>query len=106
MGTILFLLLLFFVIIPLFKIGGAFWNARRQFKQFYNTMSGDGHQNNQSRQTEQHEGPKRKKYAPTDGEYVAFEDIEVTETRTEQDGSKQSRTHSEQQIVDVEWEDI
>jgi Sec-independent protein translocase protein TatA len=112
MGTILFLLLLFFVIWPLIKVGGVFMNARKQFKQFYNTMSGDGagqqqRQQQYYQQAQSQAYQKQKKYNSTDGEYVTFEDIEVVETKTEhKDNGHTTRTHTEQQIVDVEWEDL
>jgi Sec-independent protein translocase protein TatA len=111
MGTILFLLLVFFVILPLFKFGGALWKARRQFKQFYNTMSGNDAGQQQQRQSRQQSdqnpyNSKKKKYDSTDGEYVAFEEIDIVESKTEHTEQRNTSTRTEQQIVDVEWEDL
>ena len=49
----------------------------------------------------------RKRYGPKDGEYVKFEEINVTQTTTTVTDDKGQKTvYSETQIEDAEWEEI
>lgn len=40
------------------------------------------------------------------GEYVAFEDVAVNATVTEPDGTRNTATIEEEQVIDAEWEEI
>lgn len=40
------------------------------------------------------------------GEYVAYEDVAVTATTTEPDGTRTTATIEEEQVIDAEWEEI
>lgn len=54
------------------------------------------------RPQEQH----KKKIDPEVGEYVEFTETTVTHTTVDPDGSTSSRTATEQQITDVQWEEL
>lgn len=82
-------------------------HMEKTFGQFFTSEQPKDHK--KSRQPEPH-NPSKKIDASV-GEYVRFEEIEVTEqTRTtvNPDGSTNTKTHFkiEEQIVDAEWEDI
>lgn len=106
MVLLLWLLLIFFVIIPLFKAGVAVYRARRAAKQFFNQFRHTaGHKSNHDYGAETaYPARKRKKINAEDGEFVAFEDI-PGDTTSEQPGAE-TKIVVEQQVVDVEWEDI
>ncbi len=49
----------------------------------------------------------RKRYGPKDGEYVKFEEINITQsTTTVTDDKGQKTQYTETQIEDVEWEEL
>lgn len=109
MGTFLFLLLLFFVIIPLIKVGWRIWQAQRTFsrmqQQMHDTMYG-GRRPGAGTATAT---PKRrkKKIDPEMGEYVAFEEVRAEAsqtTETNAGGTGSFRTES--QVEDAVWEEI
>ncbi|MGN0220127.1 MAG: hypothetical protein ACI4AX_07570 [Muribaculaceae bacterium] len=108
MGTFLFLLFVFFIVIPIIRVMATIWRARRQTRRFFDqfrTAAGAG-ASTQTRQKEAPRQPKtKKKIDPSVGEYVAFEEIK-TETTTADARDAKTYTEVEQQIVDVEWEDI
>ncbi len=114
MATILFLLLFFFVLLPIGRAAWAFWRqysaVKRQFRAadefrraYQRAASGAREAASQPR--------RRKKKIDSDvGEYVAFEEI-----RTYTDGSGSADVHAEaasarfsaeQQVEDADWEDI
>lgn len=113
---ILLLFLLYFVVVPLVKIGTKIYQARKSWRDMYRTMSGAGGFGQQSRQSQNGYGrahdpqPKRKKKKidPSVGEYVAFEEISVaeSETKSSSDNGKKGFYTEEQQIEDAVWEDI
>lgn len=105
MGSILFLLLIFFVIVPLVRGLLAFYRLRRNARQFFEGFRNPGASTGSDRAPRQEQPRHRKKIDPTEGEFVSFEELPpdadstaYTETRTE--------VRVEQQVVDVEWEDI
>lgn len=106
MVLLLWLLLIFFVIIPLFKAGMAVYRARKSAKQFFDQFRQAAGQQTRSDYGASHQRPvrKRKKINAEDGEFVSFEDIPGA-TPSEQSGTE-ANIVVEQQIVDVEWEDI
>ena len=107
-AVILIFLLIFFVIIPIFRVGAAIYRARRQTRQFFDSL-GRNAAGNRSDETPATPKPKKKKIDPTDGEYVQFEEIDSTTTvnsSTDSAGRTSTTVETEQQIVDIEWEDI
>ena len=50
--------------------------------------------------------PRKKKIDPSMGEYVAFEEIHETKTRSSSSQSTRRTVYNESQVVDAEWEDI
>lgn len=106
MGELLLLLLIFFVVIPLFRAGIAVYRARKAAKQFFNQFK-QGAQSEYNRTygaEPKRPAPKRKKINAEDGEFVAFEDIPGDSPSGE--SAAETKVVVEQQIVDVEWEDI
>ena len=110
MGPVLLVILIVFVVIPVFRIAYAIYKARRQAQRFFERFNNQNRAASGSRrQSEPQPKPaKRKKINPEDGEYVSFEEISVFRSTTTADnaGSSAQKVETEQQIVDVEWEDI
>ena len=108
MGTFLFLLFVFFIVIPVIRVVITIWRARRQTRRFFDqfrTAAGAG-ASSQTRQKEPQQKPRsKKKIDPSVGEYVAFEEIK-SETTTTYRQNTTTYTEVEQQVVDVDWEDI
>lgn len=109
MEIILLFLLIFFVIIPLVRVAGAIFRARNTAKDFYDKFrqaaSSAGAYATGSRQSAR-QPVKKKKIDPSQGEYVAFEEVTVGQEPPAQGGDERSRRIIEPQVVDVEWEDI
>lgn len=108
MGTILFLLLLFFVIIPLFKVAWRIYKAQREFsrmqQQFRDAMHGaTGHARPGARSAAARPRARKKKIDPNVGEYVAFEEIH---TQSAPKSEPTPATKPESQIEDASWEEI
>lgn len=110
MGTFLFLLLFFFVLLPLGRAAWAFWRqysavkrqfrAAEEFRQAYRRAAGYG----DAPDTEAPHGrPRKKKIARDVGEYVAFEEV-----RTYGDDPAPSARPGkpEPQVEDADWEEI
>lgn len=110
MGTFLFLLLFFFVLLPLGRAAWAFWRqysavkrqfrAAEEFRQAYRRAAGYG----DAPDTEARHGRTRKKKIARDvGEYVAFEEV-----RTYGDDPAPSARPGkpEPQVEDADWEEI
>lgn len=104
-----FLLFLFivFVVIPIASALYKIWQLRMRVNDFVRDPFGTGRKDSQRRTATgpQQPAPHRKKIDPSVGEYVAFTEIEVTETTTSQNNTT-TNVRVEQQVVDVEWEDI
>lgn len=113
MGTLIFLLIFFFVLLPLWRIAWAVWRqyrlVRRHMRQaeafrdaFARGASGPG------RESAAPESPKKKKIARDVGEYVAFEEMRVyTEpSGNEPSGASQRAPKPEAQVEDADWEEI
>lgn len=112
--TFLLILIFIFFILPAIvtsllkyslkrKIRNAYRQAQDQYNQYYGASAGQN-------EPEQPKAP-AKKIAQDIGEYIHFEEIEVSsETTTRKDVSGQTETTTkiriEEQVVDVEWEDI
>lgn len=104
MGTFLFLLLIFFVVIPLIKSITAIYRARKAARRFFEQFRQSAPSSGNSRATPPNEPRRqRKKINPDDGEFVQFEDLPADNSAGH---TSASETVIEQQVVDVEWEDL
>lgn len=112
MGTILFLLLFFFIILPLFKIVWRGWQFTRRWKdatagmrEAYNRAAADAAD---GRKQYRKSSAKKKKIDPSVGEYVTFEELNVDTTTTEKTSSdgKTASVRVESQVEDAVWEEI
>lgn len=75
--------------------------VRNQTRDMFNQATGRGKKQNNSQPQ-----PKQKKIDPNVGEYVEFEEIQVSETKTQTSTYSSATYKSESQIDDVEWEEI
>lgn len=111
MGTIIFLLLFFFVLLPLGRVVWAVWRQYRMLRRHMRQAEAFGEAFRSGRGTApREEKPARKKKIARDvGEYVAFEEMRVytrsETTTTDSDGST-TRVTVESQVEDAEWEEI
>lgn len=110
MGTFFLLLFIFFIVIPLCRVGWRAWQLHRQWRRATDDLrNAFGGGNPRSRSTAQPPRParKNKKIDPAVGEYVAFEEIhsETTTQTTSTDGAK-TTFRAESQIEDAVWEEI
>lgn len=100
------LILIFFIfILPRLLVRIAAWYLRRKTRRAFRDFASQFEQ----QFTQPSPEPERpsKMYAPTDGEYVDYEEISVTATETTQTTSTTEHISvTTEQIVDVEWEDI
>lgn len=81
--------------------------ARKLYRMiFFGEMPGNDSRT-QSRNTRQQEqkknNPKSKLFTADDGEYIEFEEIKTTSTRT---STHTGQYTTEEQVEDVEWEEI
>ncbi|MBD5375710.1 MAG: DUF4834 family protein [Bacteroides sp.] len=107
---LLLIILAIFILQPIIKGYLAMRKFRRQMQSAYrqatsanNTAS--SHSNRRggwSEPTHRH----RKVITREMGEYVAYEDVAVTTTNTQTDGSQTTSTIKEEQVIDAEWEEI
>jgi hypothetical protein len=108
MGTFLFLLFVFFIVIPVVRVVITIWRARRQTRRFFDQFrnaTGTGASSQTGRKEAPRQPKTKKKIDPSVGEYVAFEEIKTESTTTDRQNTT-TYTEVEQQIVDVDWEDI
>lgn len=113
---VFFLWLLYKAVRFVWRGVGQYKQQRTLWEQFYRQATGQQpphSSQNHRRHKEQQSHPRhrRKIFSKDDGEYVEFEDIEVSETKTSTtttstDGKKRTTTVTESQIIDAEWEDI
>ena len=114
LGLLLLGFIVFFIIIPLIRVGMAVNRVRRQQREMFNNIFGGGTEStsgNSGKNKKENTSPKakRKKIDANVGEYVEFEEITTTVSDSESTAggnNKATKTITEQQIVDVEWEDI
>lgn len=71
-------------------------------------FAGNGNQgfNQKSAKRQQSNRRRHKVYSRGEGEYVSFEEIITDRTTTTSDKGRTTRTYSESQISDAEFEDI
>ncbi len=108
----LLFLLIVFIVIPVGSAMLKIWQMHRRVNQFMRDPFGMGgtasgrDPRGTRRQEPRHPRRTHKKIDPDVGEYVAFTEVETSsKTDTYTSGSTTS-VRTEQQIVDVEWEDI
>lgn len=100
--TILFLILLFIILKPLFRGFLLF----RRYKKAVNDAYGQARAQ-QKQQSQQPAEPVHKKVFTKDmGEYVAYEEINIDSTTELHTDEGDMKITTEEQIVDVEWEEI
>lgn len=105
---LLLFIIIFFIIVPLGKIGLQIYRTRKQFRDLYDSFrSGRANGSSGQRSTQGYatRDPKykKKKIDPSVGEYVAFEEIYDTTAHT---GAAATDFRPEPQISDAEWEEI
>ncbi len=115
--------LIFYIILGIFAaflcwllIEGITWGlkARRYFLDMRDVLSGrpprsasKGRRNTRSNAGQQTAKPAhKKKIDPSVGEYIEFQEVSCTVETSDSQGNRHIYTQTEQQIVDVEWEDI
>ena len=113
MTTFLILIIVFILFINLPRI--MHWllarRMKREINNIFNTFGGAGSNSTDKAKKQQQPTPRRKKIDAEVGEYVHFEEIEVTvqaQTENNPDNTRSTTTKIkvEDQIIDVEWEDI
>lgn len=111
-GLLFLIFIIWFVIVPLFKILSMVNKAKRTFR---NASSAYNTSRHESSPQERKGGwsaptPRRKRINADVGEYVKFQELELTaeEIKQRADGSTTytRTTYSETRIEDAEWEDI
>ncbi len=108
---IILILILVFIVWPVFKFYLAIKKAQRQARDAFSQFGG-GQQQSESRR--QRKGgwsgmrSRKKVIDPNVGEYVEFEEVEVKQefADTGKNTSSTSSYRVEQQVEDAEWEDI
>lgn len=104
LGTIFLLLILFFLLLPVFKVGLKIYGFQKQAKKAFSQFN-----QQQQRQTEEYETRQKRQQQrqrrKSMGEYVEFEEIDSSQpsvTTTQ----KKSCVKDEPLITDAEWEEI
>lgn len=114
MGTFLLALFIIFIVIPLGRVMWTVYRLRSQaknaFRRFEQDMRGQAEDARRDARPGgwQQAPPREKKITREQGEYVEWEDVTVVESVKTDEASSDAGTRfeSEQQIVDVEWEDV
>lgn len=102
LGFILFLLFLAVFIVPTMLYAKAHRWMRGVQQQYYDArQSSTGHQRNNQHNNQPHRR-KKKIFSRNEGEYVEFEEIQVTRTAT----SEEVHYEREEQVSDAEWTEI
>lgn len=108
-GYFFLLLFIFFIVIPLFRVGWRAWQLHRQWRRATEDLrSAFGGTAGQQRRPADNPAPKRrkKKIDPEVGEYVAFEEIKSEATASYTTDGKTSSFRAESQVEDAVWEEI
>ncbi len=117
MFTFLLILFIIFIVIPVFRFGLSVWKMRNAYNRAMNDARTQAREQARRAEADSRPGgwsaPFRKKAKivnPNEGEYVEWEDIEISETETTENTRTRRRTrvseYTEQRISDAEWEDI
>lgn len=97
MTTFLLLILVFFLLWPVIKIGYKIHRAQRQMRSAFEQAA-------RQQQQQQQEAEREKIFDRNVGEYVDFEEIDDTDNDTKSQYNPTVKI--EPQIEDAEWEDI
>lgn len=114
MGTFLLILVVCFVVIPLFRGWLALRRMRRQAREAYEDAAREAERRRRANRRGGWSAPddarrQAKRYGSTDGEYVEWEEVAVetqTSRTTESTDGQSRQTVTESQVTDVEWEEI
>lgn len=117
MGTFLIVLFLLIFVLPRLLVYYAKWklrqSARRMQEQMADAFKRQAAQEQERRRESRPGGWEtpvaKKQYAANEGEYVEYEEVEVTETTVKTDGDTTRTTTTTtdyQRIVDAKWEEI
>ena len=108
----LLLLLLIFILLPVFKIGWQIWSNMRRMRrfmadpqEFFRQQQGKA----ASAQRPHAHAPRRKakKIDRDTGEYVRFEEVEVSEQELADAQNRRTVSYiTESQVTDIEWEEV
>ena len=113
MGTFIFLLIFFFILLPLGRVVWAVWRQYRMLRRHMRDAEAmrdafaRGASGGRAKEDESGVLPRRKKkkIARDVGEYVAFEEVKVFSSQT--DGAEPAADFkSETQVEDADWEEI
>lgn len=106
---VFFLWFLFLLLRAVIKGFMVYRKSRRAFESMFGQRETPGTKS-KKKETAKKPSQPRKKIDPTVGEYVHYEEIEITaeeKTRTSEGNTeKTTKITVEEQIVDVQWEDI
>ena len=107
-GIVLIIIIVWFVLRPIFRVWLAVHRARRRMQDFARAAgfdpTGRGDNGDRTRTAPQPQ-PRRKKIDPSVGEYVAFEEVSVSATDNERTHTRH-KVKPESQVVDIDWEDL
>lgn len=114
MGDILLFLFIVFIVIPLIRALWAGYKLRRKMKNAFRDFQEQMHQQAQHQESrsggwQNHTPQDKKKFDRSQGEYVEWEDVKITETTTPppiNDSRSSANIEKESQISDAEWEEI
>ena len=119
MLSLLLIFLIVFILWPLIRIGWQIWSNMRQWKRFMADPEAEMRRRAAQSRTgynpfgafygNREEKPARrgKKISRDVGEYVAFTEVELTETeKSERDKTATTDFKKEEQITDVKWVDL
>ena len=108
LGTLLLILIIFFLVLPLFKVGLKIYGFQKKAKDAFSQYN-----RQQQKQAEEYESQQRRQQRrqrrKSMGEYVDFEEITgSTHSAAPRQASskKPSSHHNEPLISDAEWEEI
>lgn len=113
--TVFIAVIIWYVLRGLWIMAKVFWNGYK-IQKFMRDPIGEMNkraskaynrqQQNYDRTHHAEQPVKKKKIDPNVGEYIAFTEIDVTETTTKADGTTTTTDYHEQQVTDIEWEDV
>lgn len=117
MGTFLIVLIILVFVLPRLLVWYAKWRIRQSARRMQEQMA-DAFKQQTAREEQRRRQSRpggwetpvaKKQYAATEGEYVEYEEVEVTATTVETDGDTTHTTRTTtdyQRIVDAKWEEI
>ena len=94
------------LISPIVRVGFTVHRMRRQAREAFEAFNNaaQGYPGQQQQQPQHNHG--KKKIDKNVGEYIEFEEISSSQTVSDNTGNTSTRTVTEAQVTDAEWEDI